>query len=103
MFIALALPVTRTSQGKTWQKAFMVALLFCILTASNLLIPTTLMPEAVRLTQFYEIAIPGFIFGALVVWFMNRSHSSVRDMFRRETKEGPEAVKAMQAQAVLVH
>ena len=103
MFIALALPVTRTSQGKTWQKALMVALLFCILTASNLLIPTTLMPEAVRLTQFYEIAIPGFIFGALVVWFMNRSHSSVHDLFRRETKEGLEAVEAMQAQAVLVH
>jgi hypothetical protein len=103
IFIALAIPVIQTSKGKTWQKALMIALLFCILTASNLLIPTTLMPDAVRLTQFYEVAIPGFLFGAIVVWFMYRSHSSVRDLFRGQTEESYETVEELQSPTVLAH
>ena len=83
VFIAIALPVIQTSKGKTWEKAIMVGLLFSILTASNLLIPTTIMPDTIRMSHFYEVAIPGFIFGLLVGWLMNRPHTSIRDLFGR--------------------
>ncbi len=87
VFIALAVPVIRTSKGKTWEKAVMVGLLFCILTASNLLIPTTIMPDTIRMSHFYEVAIPGFIYGLLVGWLMNRPHTSIRDLFGRPQEE----------------
>jgi hypothetical protein len=103
VFIALAIPVIRTSNGKTWEKALMIGLLFCILTASNLLIPSTLMPEAVRLTQFYEVAIPGFIFGVLVVWLMQRSHTSVLDLFRGQTKDVHETIEVIQPPTPLAY
>lgn len=83
VFIMLAFPIVKTSQGRTWEKALMIGLLFCILTASNLLIPTSFMPGTVRMSHFTEIAIPGFIFGVLVAWLMNRSHSSIGDLFGR--------------------
>ncbi len=84
VFIVLAVPVIRTSKGRTWEKAIMIGLLFCILTASNLLIPTTIMPDTIRMSQFYEVAIPGFIYGLLVGWLMDRPHTSVREIFGRQ-------------------
>lgn len=87
VFIVLAVPVIRTSNGKTWERAIMIGLLFCILTASNLLIPTTIMPDTIRMSHFYEVAIPGLIFGLLVGWLMNKSHTSIRDLLGRSQKE----------------
>ncbi len=86
VFIALAFPVIRTTRGATWEKALVVAFLFTVLTAANLLIPTSIMPDNVRMSHFVEVTIPAILFGLLVVWLMNRSHESFRDLFRR-TKE----------------
>ena len=97
VFIVLAVPVIRTSKGKTWEKAIMIGLLFCILTASNLLIPTTIMPDSIRMSHLYEVAIPGFIFGLLVGWLMNRPHTSLRDLFGRSQE------KIQAGNAVLEH
>jgi hypothetical protein len=82
VFIFLAFPVMRTMKGANWQKTLVVALLFTALTAANLLIPTTIMPDSVRMSHFVEVAIPAFLFGLLVVWLMHRRHDSFKDLFR---------------------
>jgi hypothetical protein len=82
VFIALTFPVIQTMKGAEWQKTLVVALLFASLTAANLLIPTAIMPDSVRMSHFVEVAIPAFIFGILVVWLMQRSHESFKDLFR---------------------
>jgi hypothetical protein len=96
VFIVLAVPVIQTSKGRTWEKAIMTGLLFCILTASNLLIPTTIMPDTIRMSHFYEVAIPGFIFGLLVGWLMNRSHTSIGELFGRPQRGIEEAKTEME-------
>ncbi len=92
VFIALAIPVIHTMDGKTWEKALAIALLFSILTSSNLLIPTTIMPDSVRMSHFVEVAIPGFLFGLLVVWLMPRPHKSIKDLFNTGTR--PQSFKS---------
>ena len=82
VFIALAFPVIQTAKGKTWEKAFVVALLFSVLTAANLLIPTSIMPDTIRMSHFTEVVIPAFIFGLLVVWLMHRSHKSFMGLLK---------------------
>jgi len=101
IFVALALPVVQTMSGKTWQKGLAIALLFSILTSSNLLIPITIMPDTVRISHFIEVAIPTFIFGWLVVWLMQRSHKSVRDLFSRTDEEKQEIDELFQASTVV--
>ncbi len=87
LFTVIALPVIHTTDVKTWKKGLAIALLFSILTSSNLLIPTSIMPESVRISHFIEVAVPGFVFGLLVVWFMYRSHHSIWDLFRGTTED----------------
>ena len=82
VFIALAFPLVRTLKGSAFERGLVVAILFTVLTAVNLLIPTAIMPDSVRMSHFVEVAIPSFIFGLLVVWLMHRPHESFRDLFR---------------------
>ena len=82
VFVVLAFPVIKTAKGKTLEKALVVALLFSVLTAANLLIPTSIMPDTIRMSHFIEVVIPAFIFGILVVWLMHRSHRSFSDLLR---------------------
>jgi hypothetical protein len=78
----VALPVIRMMKGRWQEAAFAVGLLFAVLMNSQLLLPTPLMPEAVRMTHLIETASYNFIFGYLMVWLLNRHHSSLSDLFR---------------------
>lgn len=78
----VALPVIRMMKGRWQETAFAVGLLFAVLMNSQLLLPTPLMPEAVRMTHLIETASYNFIFGYLMVWLLNRHHSSLSDLFR---------------------
>ena len=78
----LALPVIRMMKGRWQETAFAVGLLFAVLMNSQLLLPTPLMPEAVRMTHLIETASYNFIFGYLIVWLLHRHHSSLSDLFK---------------------
>jgi hypothetical protein len=82
LWVLLALPVIRMMKGRWQETAFAVGLLFAVLMNSQLLLPTPLMPEAVRMTHLVETASSNFIFGCLIVWLLHRHHSSLSDVFR---------------------
>ena len=81
-WVLLALPVIRMMKGRWQETAIAVGLLFAVLMNSQLLLPTPLMPEAVRMTHLIETASSNFIFGYLIVWLLHRHHSSLSDLFR---------------------
>lgn len=82
LWALLALPVIRMMKGRWQETALAVGLLFAVLMNSQLLLPTPLMPEAVRMTHLLETASYNFIFGYLIVWLLHRHHSSLSDLFR---------------------
>jgi hypothetical protein len=82
LWALLALPVIRMMKGRWQEAAIAVGLLFAVLMNSQLLLPTPLMPEAVRMTHLLETASYNFIFGTLIVWLLHRHHSSFLDLFR---------------------
>lgn len=84
LFIILSLPIIRIMDTATWKKALAIGFLICMLTAANLLIPTSIMPESIRMSHFIEVAVPSFLFGALTVWLLNRRHESMQDLIGRE-------------------
>lgn len=77
----LALPVIRMMKGSWQESAIAVGLVFAVLMNSQLLIPTPLMPEAVRMTHLVETASSNFIFGTLIGWLLHCHHSSLSDLF----------------------
>jgi hypothetical protein len=82
LWALLALPVIRMMKGRWQETAIAVGMLFSVLMNSQLLLPTPLMPEAVRMTHLVETASYNFIFGCLIVWLLHRHHSSLADLFR---------------------
>ncbi len=82
LWALLALPIIRMMKGQWQETAIAVGLLFAVLMNSQLLLPTPLMPEAVRMTHLVETASSNFIFGYLIVWMLHRHHSSLPDLFR---------------------
>jgi len=82
LWVLLALPVIRMMKGRWQESAIAVGLLFAVLMNSQLLLPTPLMPEAVRMTHLIETASYNFIFGYFIVWLLHRHHSSLSDLFR---------------------
>jgi len=82
LWALLALPVIRMMKGHWQETAVVVGLLFAVLMNSQMLLPTPLMPEAVRMTHLVETASYNFIFGYLIVWLLHRHHSSLPDLFR---------------------
>ena len=82
LWVLLALPVIRMMKGRWQETAIAVGLLFAVLMNSQLLLPTPLMPEAVRMTHLIETASYNFIFGYLIVWLLHRHHSSLSDLFK---------------------
>ncbi len=82
LWVVLALPVIRMMKGHWQEAAFAVGLIFAVLMNSQLLLPTPLMPEAVRMTHLVETASYNFIFGYLIVWLLHRHHASISDLFR---------------------
>lgn len=84
LWALLALPVIRMMKGSWQETAIAVGLLFAVLMNSQLLLPTPLMPEEVRMTHLIETASYNFIFGYLIVWLLHRHHSSLSDLFRAD-------------------
>jgi hypothetical protein len=82
LWALLALPVIRMMKGRWQETAIAVGLLFAVLMNSQLLLPTPLMPQAVRMTHLVETASYNFIFGTLIVWLLHRHHSSLSDLFK---------------------
>jgi hypothetical protein len=82
LWALLALPVIRMLKGSWQECAIVVGMLFAVLMNSQLLLPTPLMPEAVRMTHLIETASSNFIYGYLIVWLLHRHHSSLPDLFR---------------------
>lgn len=74
IWTALALPVIRMMKGQWWEAALSVALLFSVLMGASLLIPSDIMPEAIRLAHFVEIFTSNFLFGWFIVWLLHRHH-----------------------------
>lgn len=82
IWAGLALPVIRMMKGRWWEAGLAVALLFSVLMASSLLVPNELMPKAIRMAHFVEVSSSNFLFGWIVVWLLNRHHSSLRELFQ---------------------
>lgn len=82
LWVVWALPVIRMMKGRWWEAALAVALLFAVLMNAQLLLPNPYMPQAVRMWHLIETAPSNFIFGWLIVWLLNRHHSSLRELFQ---------------------
>lgn len=82
LWVVLALPVIRMMKGRWWEAALAVALLFAVLMNAQLLLPNPYQPQAVRMWHLAETASSNFIFGWLVVWLLNRHHSSLRELLQ---------------------
>ena len=81
IFVIIAIPIIRLMKGKWWERGLAVALLFSVLMSAAMLIPTSFMPDSVRMSHFLELFSENFIFGWIVTWLLHRPHSSIRDLF----------------------
>ncbi|MEQ1762842.1 MAG: hypothetical protein ABL984_06795, partial [Pyrinomonadaceae bacterium] len=72
LWTAFALPVIRMMKGSRLETALAVALLFCVVMNTQLLLPNPYMPEAVRIAHLIETASSNFIFGFFVGWLLSR-------------------------------
>lgn len=81
LWALLSLPVIRMMKGPWQETAIAVGLIFAVLMNSQLLLPTPLMPEAVRMTHLVETAPYNFIFGCMIAWLLHRHHASLPDLF----------------------
>lgn len=70
MWAALALPVVYMTTGRWWEPRLMVALLFSVLMAASLLVPTGIMPTEIRMAHFVEVFSSNFLFGWLTAWLL---------------------------------
>jgi uncharacterized membrane protein len=82
LWVVLALPVIRMMKGRWWEAALAVALLFAVLMNAQLLLPNPYMPQTVRMWHLVETASSNFILGWLIVWLLNRHHSSLRELLQ---------------------
>jgi ABC-2 type transport system ATP-binding protein len=81
LWVAMAAPIIRTTKGKIWEAALIVALLFALVQNDVHLVPNPWMPISVALTHFIETASSNFIYAVFITWLIHRSHSSFRDLF----------------------
>jgi len=80
LWVALAVPVIRTTKGRVWETGVILGLLFALVQNDVHLIPGV-MPPSVRLSHFIETASSNFIFALIATWLLHRDHSSLRDLF----------------------
>jgi hypothetical protein len=80
LWVALAVPVIRTTKGRVWETGLILGLLFALVQNDVHLIPGV-MPPSVRLSHFIETASSNFIFALIATWLLHRKHSSLRDLF----------------------
>jgi hypothetical protein len=86
LWVALAIPVIRTTKGRVWEAGLILVLLFSLVQNDVHLIPGV-MPPSVRLSHFIETASSNCIFAVITTWLLHRQHSSLRNLFglRRAT------------------
>jgi hypothetical protein len=86
LWVALAIPVIRTTKGRVWEAGLILVLLFSLVQNDVHLIPGV-MPPSVRLSHFIETASSNRIFAVITTWLLHRQHSSLRNLFglRRAT------------------
>ncbi len=65
----LALPVIWGLNGRFWPNGLLLGLLFAVLMADNLLLPTTI-PAAMRVAHFIELFVENMLFGLVLVWLL---------------------------------
>ena len=80
LWVALAVPVIRTTKGRVWETGLILGLLFALVQNDVHLIPGV-MPPSVRLSHFIETGSSNFIFALIATWLLHRDHSSLRDLF----------------------
>lgn len=83
LWVAIAVPVIRTTKGRVWETGLILGLLFSLVQNDVHLIPGV-MPPSVRLSHFIETATSNFIFALFTTWLLHREHSSLRDLFVSE-------------------
>jgi len=77
-----AIPIIRGSKVNVWRTAILVGLFFTVPQISGLIIENPLMPIAsVRLSHMIEGIATNVVFGMIIVWLLNRKHSSLKDLF----------------------
>ena len=86
LWVALAIPVIRTTKGRVWEAGLILVLLFSLVQNDVHLSPRV-MPPSVRLSHFIETASSNCIFAVITTWLLHRQHSSLRNLFglRRAT------------------
>ena len=72
LWTALAIPVIQMMKGRWWEAGLGVALLFCVVMNTQLLLPNPLMPKDVRMAHLLETAVSNFIFGWILVWVLTK-------------------------------
>ena len=77
LWVAFSLPVIRMHQGRPWEVAVTVGLLFAVWTV-QLLLPNPFMPPAVARAHLVETAPFNLIFGCLVGWLLSQRHTPAR-------------------------
>ena len=90
----LALPLIRMIKGSWWEVGLAVALCFCVLPSSQLLIPNPIMPSEVRAAHLFETASSNFVFGWIVVivllkWPNSRTFHTKREPIRTNERANP--------------
>jgi len=83
IWTALAIPVIRMMKGHWWETGLAVALLYSVLMGTLLLVPTEVMPKAIRMAHFVEVLSSNFLFGWIVVWLLNRQYGSFHKLFQK--------------------
>jgi hypothetical protein len=76
LWAAIAVPIIRMMKGQWWEAGLAVALVFCVVMNSQLLLPNPLMPRDVRMIHLLETASSNFLFGWLVVMVLRAGQSA---------------------------
>ncbi len=71
LWALLALPVIRGMNGRFCPNGLLLGLLFAVLMADNLLIPSTI-PNMMRVAHFIELFVENVLFGLALVWLLGR-------------------------------
>ena len=70
LWAGLAALIIWMLRGGLLESSLVTAFLFSILMASSLLLPTEVMPSAIRMAHFIEIMSSNFLFGSISVWLL---------------------------------
>ncbi len=70
VWILVALPVVRMTEGKGWERSLIVGLLFALIMNSQHMLPNEHMPGDLRLVHFVETVSSNLVWGMAVGYFL---------------------------------